>query len=167
MRALRKRWKVALPHVRPLDHSLPNLPKSSSFVLRWPEPERPGFVFLWFQPSARTAGHFTVNVILSATGERGFTGFPGTPKDFDARKDGTYRIGRITYGKDKWWRITPPAERDKRLASPRGALALASTLVIQWSPTSYELGESAIFAQAIEDLTRDVRHLMTRLAARS
>jgi hypothetical protein len=147
---LRKRWRVEMPLVPPIDAPLgPSLPKASTYYAGM-APALGLHVFINFQhsPTAWEVGRFTVNLILSKTeGEPDGYGGPFAPGHWETFTAGSYRIGWLVGGMDKWWHL----KDDK------------PTLVTEeWRPTSYDDPDS-VFAEAVDDVTRDVRLALARI----
>jgi len=139
MAALKKRWKVEVPFIRPISETLGQLPKASTFYAG--TSLRSGqHVFLYFQHSSKAwqVGQFTINVVLAidaknpqmAIGNRSGSDF----------QDGYYRIGFLVGKKDKWWHLK--ADDDPILTQA-------------WRPSGYENLE-IVLSEAVDDVTRDV-----------
>lgn len=146
MAAVSKRWKKEMPSVQPLDDSLNQLPKASTFYAG-PMKRSGQHVFLYFQhsPKAWQVGRFTINVVLSADKQNPQMAIgKRSGADF---ADGYYRIGFLVGKKDKWWHLN---QDDPPIISAA------------WRPLSYDDPET-VLSEAVADVTRDVLSIMRLL----
>jgi hypothetical protein len=148
--AVRKHWRTALPSVRQVDEPLDALmSKASTFYAGW-SPKLGLNVFINFQHSTKAwqVGQFTINLVLSQTmGAPKHQGGPVVPENESGFTEGLYRIGSILGGKDKWWHL-----KDDE----------TNLVTLAWRPKSYAAYE-AILAEAVADVTRDVRLALEKL----
>jgi hypothetical protein len=151
--SLRKRWREEWPQMRPIEAPLgPSMPKASTFYAGFSS--RLGMhVFVHFDhsPKAWEVGQFIVDLILSrregAPEGRGGGG-PFAPDDGRSFTEGRYRLCSVLgQRRDKWWHLKqddPPI------------------LGQAWRPTSYD-DEQLVIAEAIADVTRDLREALIKL----
>lgn len=139
-----QRWPAI---VRVKESYGPALPKASTFYAG-SENALSRHVFLRFQhnPKSWNVGTFTVNVILSE--RRGMPSRWALPKyaDLDRGVVGSYRLGSILYGADKWWCLLPNDW-------PFG---------MAWKPSSYD-DAARLRREAIIDVTEDVERFLRRI----
>jgi len=180
MRALRSEWRTVLPAAEGVPEAFSALmPKASTFhipLLGVPPGVSP-HLFLVFQHNTQPwkEGQFTINVVVASR-----FGAPGRdnrkPSTFGRGDEGHYRIGGLTHGKDKWWALTPGmfddeplVQRHVRVLSSTGESTIRTTsaksAIMLWHPTSYD-DERIVFAEAIADVTIDVRAMLGRAALR-
>jgi hypothetical protein len=171
--SLRESWQATLPQASPAKFSgASDLPRSGTFCLEMgvaPEGVAP-HIFLAFQASVRpwSAGHFTVNVIVASSRDEPsrIARLPAKLEDFDQGREGRHRLGKLVHGRDKWWHLAPyqeparaplPGLRRPRLHKPPPW--------IEWVPSSHT-EEVLVIAEAVDDVTADVRRVLLRAAAR-
>ena len=93
-------------------------------------------------------GTFTVNlVVLRADGPLSRIN-PGNPARFADGVEGSYRLGLLLYGHDKWWSVRPGA------AGPGG--------VQTWRPAEGTVGAQAVSA-ALEAVEVDIEEALRRI----
>jgi hypothetical protein len=137
--ALKKRWKVEHPSLRPLIEARGMLPKTSTFYAGVVRPT--GLhVYLYFQPSSKSweVGRFTINVVLAA--DKYNPQIVPAAKTGPSLGEGYQRIGLLVGKKDKWYHL-------KSYSGPGSSDA--------WVPSSYA-DEGVVIAEAVEAVTRDV-----------
>jgi len=144
--ALKKQWRLTFPFVHRLTEPTGGLPMASTFYAGAAKPSG-WHVFLWFQHSDKPwrVGQFTINVILSADQCSPLRGRDPPTEGLAAQSgEGSYRIGHVLIGKDKWWYLKdyPPDP-------------LAPRLKAEWRPTTYADFDRLI-REAVADVSRDV-----------
>lgn len=151
LKSLRTRWKSELSCVKPLEDSFGTMmPKASTFYAGLSSSLRM-HVFISFQHSSKAwqVGQFTVNIILSnRLGLPMEHGGPFAPDDGVSFVEGSYRIGSLLGRKDKWWHLSDNEP---------------SMVIEAWRALSYSSRDTVI-AEAIADVTRDVRAVLSRLS---
>lgn len=171
--SLRESWKTTLPQAIPARLSgASNLPKSGTFHLEMEvvtESVAP-HVFLVFQASVRprSVGHFTTNVIVACSRDEPsrIARLPATLEDFDRGREGRHRLGKLVHGRDKWWHLTPYQEPTRAtLPGLRRPALHKPPPWIEWVPSSYA-ERVLVIAEAVDDVTADVRRFLPRAAAR-
>jgi hypothetical protein len=171
--SLRESWKATLPQAIPARLSAgPDLPKSGTFHLEMEvvtERVAP-HVFLVFQASARpwSVGHFTTNVIVAWSRDEPsrIARLPAKLEDFDRGREGRHRLGKLVHGRDKWWHLAPYQEPTRAtLAGLRRPALHKPPPWIEWVPSSYA-EQVLVIAEAVDDVTADVRRFLPRAAAR-
>jgi hypothetical protein len=154
--AIRKHWQTELPEVRPIPDSLgPQLPKASTFYAGVSTTTKLHvFINLQHSPKPWEVGRFTVNLILLGQPvAREMICHQFAPEDCSNFVEGSYRIGDLLSSEDKWWRLKEmDPEIQKELLIPRGFKGF---------------GPVVSQVEAVEDVTRDVRHALTKLGVRT
>ena len=171
--SLRESWKATLPQAIPAKLSgTSDLPKSGTFYLEMedvPESVAP-HVFVVFQASVRpwSVGQFTANVIVAWSRDEPsrMARLPAKLEDFDRGREGRHRLGKLVHGRDKWWHLAPYQEPTRATLPglPRPALHKPPPW-IEWVPSSYT-EQVLVIAEAVDDVTADVRRFLPRAAAR-
>ena len=107
------------------------------------------FLKLQHNPKSWKAGSFTVDVIVSE--RHGMPAVWRLPKhdDFERGVAGSYRLGSLLHGKDKWWCLRP----------------IEWEFSLSWRPSSYE-DPALVRREAIADVTNDVEQLLQRIVWR-
>jgi hypothetical protein len=152
VRALGTAWETSLPRLTRVSQSYgPSLPKASTFYAGC-EVADGKHVFVNLQHNAKSwkTGQFTANLVLSNVLGAPASWRLGHRAEFDRRLEGSYRVGSLVHGKDKWWCLTPTEP---------------SRLVLAWQPSSYQ-DEDVVFREAIEDVSADIGVLLRELAGR-
>ena len=105
-------------------------------------------VLAHLQPSSKPwgGGDFTVDIVLTTPLESDPSLQSPSLAEFDRGALGSYRLGLLSYGRDKWWSLV---QND----SPH---------MLEWKASSYGSRE-AVFSEAVEDLTKDIERVSERL----
>ena len=141
-------WARKWPRIRRIEESFGTaLPKASTFYAG-SHNALSRHVFLKFQrnPKSWNVGSFTVNIIISE--KRGLPSRWALPhrNELDRGAVGSYRLGSILYGMDKWWSLLPT---DWKFGMP-------------WTPSSYEDADR-VRRETILDVTADVERFLRRI----
>lgn len=151
--ALRQDWRTSLPAATPIPAARGaadgmTVPRASTFHLG--VSEKLGMhVFVYFQhsPKAWETGVFTANVILSKREDAPVVLMQYGPADDGTTGEGCYRLGPFLGGRDKWWLLL----RGSSTSGPN-----------DWR-ASRNGDPAAVIAEAVADVTRDVRSALERL----
>lgn len=147
--AIKQHWRSTSPQVHALDTTYcPAMPKASTFYAGIaPGPSLHVFINLQASPYAWAVGRVTVNVILSKKLGRPDRWARGEiPADWSKIGEGSYRLGRLLWNKDKWWHLDEPG----------------SNSGIAWYATRYD-DPSHVIAEAVADVSRDIEDVLQRL----
>jgi hypothetical protein len=148
MRHVRTVWADEWPSVQPIEAAIGHsLRKSNTFEAR-DRPTNAPRLYLWFQHSCYpwAVGDFTVNLVLADPGATEPSLRLGLPGDFAQLVHGSYRLGDLIYGLDKWWCL-----RNNDRPYP-----------MTWRAQSYG-DETDVFREALADVSRDLRIACARV----
>jgi hypothetical protein len=100
------------------------------------------------QPSVKPwgAGDFTVNLVVTQDVTGDPPPFAASAETFWQGRDGSYRIGNLLYGRDKWWALTDSG----------------NVHGLSWRASSYR-SQDRVFAEASEDVIKDLVTAFGRL----
>lgn len=148
---LRTHWRLALPEMRPVGESIvPMMPKASTFYAGIAD-SLGMHVYVNFQHSSKAwqVGNFTINIFLSKRegAPEGYGG-PFPPGDGVSFTEGSYRIGPLLGGKDKWWQLKVDS----------GHVGMEHW----WRASSYD-DQDMVLSEAVRDVTHDVRAALTKI----
>jgi len=157
---LRTDWQTTFTWVRPLEASFaPLMPKASTFYAGLAR-RADTHVFLNFQHSSKAwqVGQFTINVIISRRMGPPLAWATRFASDLESLDEGSYRIGHVNGGRDKWWRL-----KNDDLPSFFGPEDGMPTVVFEgWRPGSYADSE-AVLVEAVADVNRDVASALGKI----
>lgn len=182
MESLKNRLRTECSTVRRIEETFDDLmPKASTFYAGVSESSG-SHIFFNFQHSSKSweVGQFTINVIVSSSEKpKRLRHEVMIPEDARSIREGTYRIGPLLGGKDKWWRLKKDnplyedeefdrliREFDRKMKEilPRDEEGHVSSHFETWLPTNYDDDEN-VCNEAATNVIHDLRRVLQMLGA--